>query len=317
MTEVVTMEYAELGRTGLRVSVAGLGCGGHSRLGISQDKGEDNAVRIVSTALDLGVNFIDTAEMYGTEIYVGRAIKDLPRDQVVISTKVAPVVDGAPLTAHAFKERVDGCLSRLGVDYVDILHVHGPHPDDYPHARDILLPAIHELRDAGKVRFPAVSEVFARDTGHRMLHSAIADGWDVVMVGFNILNQSARERVLRKTQELGVGTLAMFAVRRALSQPDELRRVCADLHAHGLIDGAVDLHDPLGFLTEDGVAESVTEAAYRFCRHERGIDVVLTGTGSIEHLEQNVRSILKPALPEEIVARLRQMFGRVDSVSGN
>jgi len=311
------MEYSELGRTGLRVSVAGLGCGGHSRLGISQDKGEENAVRIVSRALDLGINFIDTAEMYGTEPYVARAIKGITREQVVISTKVPPVVDGVPLTAASFKERVEGCLSRLGVDYVDILHVHGPHPNDYPHARDILLPAIMELREAGKVRFPAVSEVFGRDTDHRMLQGGIADGWDVVMVGFNILNQSARGRVLEKARELGVGTLAMFAVRRALSQTEELRRVCAELNSQGLLDGPVNLDDPLGFLTRDGVAESITEAAYRFCRHERGMDVTLTGTGNIHHLEQNVRSIMKPALPAESVDRLRKMFARVDSVSGN
>jgi len=255
--------------------------------------------------------------MYGTEVYVARAINSVPREQVVISTKVPAIVDGAPLTAAAFKERVEGCLSRLGVDYVDILHVHGPHPDDYAHARDILLPAICELREGGKVRFPAVSEVFGRDTEHRMLQAGIADGWDVVMVGFNILNQSARERALQKTQELGVGTLTMFAVRRALSQPEELRRVCADLYSQGLLDGPVDLDDPLGFLTQDGVAESITEAAYRFCRHEPGLDVVLTGTGSIEHLEQNLKSILKPALPAETVNRLRHMFARVDNVSGN
>ena len=212
------MDYTVLGKTGLRVSVMGLGCGGHSRLGLSQ--GHDHAVAIVSRALEFGVNLIDTAEGYGTEAAVGDAIKSVKREDVVISTKVGPTDDGNPLTGSQFKGRVEGCLARLGVDYVDILHVHGVPPDQYPYTRNVLLPALHELRAAGKVRFTAISEVFARDTGHVMLQSALDNGWDVIMVGFNILNQSARDRVLKRTQTLGVGTLDMFAVRRALSQPE-------------------------------------------------------------------------------------------------
>jgi len=309
------MDYTLLGKTGLRVSVMGLGCGGHSRLGLSQ--GHDHAVTIVSRALELGINFIDTAEGYGTEKAVGDAIKSIKREDIAISTKVPPATDGTPLTSEQFKARVDGCLGRLGVDYVDILHVHGVHQDHYPHTRDILLPAIHELRAEGKVRFAAISEVFARDTGHTTLQSALDDGWDVMMVGFNILNQSARDRVLKRTQELGVGTLDMFAVRKALSQPEELSRVVTDLKRQRLLDESVDADNPLGFLLENGVAASIPEAAYRFCRYEPGIDVVLSGTGNIDHLEQNVKSLLMPPLPEGAIERLHTMFAAVDSVSGN
>jgi len=293
----------------------GLGCGGHSRLGLSQ--GHDHAVAIVSRALELGINLIDTAEGYGTEQAVGDAVRSVKREEVVISTKVPPADNGNPLTGGQFKERVDGCLSRLGVDYVDILHVHGVPPDLYPHTRGVLLPALHELRTAGKVRFAAMSEVFARDMGHVTLQSALADGWDVIMVGFNILNQSARDRVLKRTQALGVGTLDMFAVRKALSRPEELRKVVTELKSQGLLDERVDAEDPLGFLLEDGVAASIPEAAYRFCRYEPGIDVVLSGTGNIEHLEQNVRSLLMSPLPGWAVERLRSMFAAVDNVSGN
>ena len=309
------MDYTQLGKTGLRVSVMGLGCGGHSRLGLSQ--GHDHAVTIVSRALELGINLIDTAEGYGTEKAVGDAIKGVKREEIVISTKVPPSGDEHLLTSSQFKERVDGCLTRLGVDYVDILHVHGVRPDHYPHTRDILLPAIHELRAAGKVRFTAISEVFARDTGHVTLQSALEDGWDVMMVGFNILNQSARGRVLNRTQALGVGTLDMFAVRKALSRPEELSRVAVELKSQHLLDESVDADNPLGFLLEDGVAASIPEAAYRFCRYEPGIDVVLSGTGNIDHLEQNVRSLLMPPLPDWAVERLRTMFAAVDNVSGN
>jgi len=272
---------------------------------------------IVSRALELGVNLIDTAEGYGTEAAVGDAIKSVKREDVVISTKVGPTDDGNPLTGSQFKGRVEGCLARLGVDYVDILHVHGVPPDQYPYTRNVLLPALHELRAAGKVRFTAISEVFARDTGHVMLQSALDDGWDVIMVGFNILNQSARDRVLKRTQALGVGTLDMFAVRKALSRPDELRRVVTELKSQKLLDESVDAANPLGFLLENGIAGSIPEAAYRFCRYEPGIDVVLSGTGNIEHLEQNVKSLLAPPLPAWAVEQLRALFAAVDNVSGN
>jgi L-galactose dehydrogenase len=73
------MEYVTLGRTGLRVSVAGLGCGGFSRLGLGTGKSEEEAVALVRHALDLGVNLLDTAAVYGTEGVVGQAIKSVPQ----------------------------------------------------------------------------------------------------------------------------------------------------------------------------------------------------------------------------------------------
>jgi aryl-alcohol dehydrogenase-like predicted oxidoreductase len=76
------MEYTTLGKTGLKVSVAGLGCGGFSRLGLSAGKTEDEAVLLVREAVDMGVNLIDTAPIYGTEVIVGKALKFIPRQSV-------------------------------------------------------------------------------------------------------------------------------------------------------------------------------------------------------------------------------------------
>ena len=81
------MEYTTLGRTGLRTGVAGLGCGGFSRLGQAHGKSKAESVALVRMALDMGVNLLDTAEAYGTEGIVGEAIRGLDRDQVVLSTK--------------------------------------------------------------------------------------------------------------------------------------------------------------------------------------------------------------------------------------
>src|SRR5882757_5345 len=81
------MQYTTLGKTGLKVSVAGLGCGGFSRLGMPAGKTEDEAARLILDAVDLGINLIDTAPAYGTEAVVGKALKSLPRQSVVVATK--------------------------------------------------------------------------------------------------------------------------------------------------------------------------------------------------------------------------------------
>lgn len=314
------MDYTTLGRTGLKVSVMGLGCGGHSRLGLATGGTEESAVGIVQSALARGINFIDTAEAYGTETVVGKGIAGTPRDQVVLSTKVGPRRRDGFSTAAEIKQRAEDCLRRLNTDYVDVLHFHGISAGDYPRVVSELLPAFQSLRDEGKARFLGITEAFGSDTRHAMLAPAVQndDHWDVVMVGFSLLNQSARQSVFPATIKKNIGTLDMFAVRRALSQPAALKETMEGLAAQGLIDrDAFDADDPLGFLVADGVAESIPDAAYRFCRYEPGMHVVLSGTGNPEHLEANAASLTRPPLPPPVVERLRTLFARVDTISGN
>jgi aryl-alcohol dehydrogenase-like predicted oxidoreductase len=130
------MDYTILGRTGLKVSVAGLGCGGPSRLGLRQKKSEKEAVALVRQAIDLGVNFFDTAEWYGTEQIVGAAIAETPRDRLVISTKkTLPPVDH-PDPGGEVSKSVEESLKRLRTDYIDIYHVHGVYPGEYPYVKE-------------------------------------------------------------------------------------------------------------------------------------------------------------------------------------
>jgi aryl-alcohol dehydrogenase-like predicted oxidoreductase len=317
------MDYRTLGRTGQSVSVMGLGCGGHSRLGMSQNKGEENAIGVVRRALELGVNFIDTAEAYGTEEVVGKALRaaGTPRASIVLSTKVSPRRRGAEgmRTAAEIREATEERLRLLQIDYVDVLHLHGVSAADYRYCATELVPALEALRAEGKIRFAGITEAFASDPQHHMLTLAVRDDcWDVMMVGFNVLNQSARERVLSVTREKNIGVLDMFAVRRALSNAEALRALMNDLAARRLVDRSdFDADDPLGFLRQNGVAETIPDAGYRFCRDEPGVHVVLSGTGSAEHLEANARSLSRPPLPEPATSRLHRLFARVDSVSGN
>jgi aryl-alcohol dehydrogenase-like predicted oxidoreductase len=312
------MEYVTLGRTGLRVSVAGLGCGGHSRLGLGTGHDHHHARGIVDAALDLGINFIDTARAYGTERVVGEAIRGR-RDAVVLSTKASPGFADELLTAEGLRDSLETSLRRLGTDYVDVFHLHGVLAAQYPHCREHLVPELRRQQQAGRIRFLGITERFATDTAHDMLTHVLPDDcFDVVMTGHNLLNPSARRSVFPLTLQHDVGTLIMFAVRRALSAPASTREAVESLIERGVVDAAqVDRRDPLGFVTAHPGITSLTEAAYRFCRHEPGAHVVLTGTGSIDHLRTNVAAILAPPLPVDIAARLERLFGTVDCVSGN
>jgi len=314
------MEYTTLGRTELKVSVVGLGCGGPSRLGLRDDaQGEKNAIAIIRQAIDLGVNFIDTAQNYGTEPVVNKAIAKMSRDKIVISTKKTLPAQDHPDPQEEVRRGLEQSLRQLGTDYIDIYHLHGVEPKDYEFAKNQLMPAMRQLREQGKVRFIGVTEGFVPDPAHEMLRDSLAeDLWDVIMVGFNLLNPSARKAVLPLTLKKGVGVLDMFAVRRALSQPDRLKDLCAELVGNGAIaNGALNPAEPLDFALRESAAATLPEVAYRFCRHEPGVHVVLTGTGNVDHLKANVESILKPPLPEGVLEKLKGVFGNLDRLTGN
>ena len=304
------MNFTTLGRTGLSVSRMGLGCGGHSRLGLATGKDEANAISVVRKALELGVNFIDTAEGYGTETAVGKALVGVPRESVVLSTKISPRTDDRFTTPAELKARAEACLKRLQTDCVDVLHLHGVKSDQYGYCRDALVPALLELQSEGKIRFLGITEAFGPDPQHAMLGPAVSQGdcWDVVMVGFNVLNQSARERVLTATQAKNIGTLCMFAVRRILSQRDALDALLGELVAAGKLPA-----EALAVFPGD----DLTDLAYRFCIGEPGIDIVLSGTGNPAHLEANAAALLGPPLPPEQTETLKRVFEGLDSVSGN
>jgi len=313
------MDFTTLGRTGFRVSVVGMGCGGASRLGQSYGNSEAESVAVVRRAMELGINYIDTAEAYRTEEIVGKAIVGVPRDQIILSTKKGPYKDGAPVSAAELITACEASLRRLGVDYVDVYHIHGPKQGQTRHVLDELVPALQTLKAQGKIRATAVSEHFSTDTEHSVLLDLFQeDVWDVAMVGYNILNQTANRTVFPITQARGIGTECMFAVRKAFSRPDHLRAVLTDLlEKRELPAEEIDLDEPLGFVLAESDARDLTEAAYRFCRHELGLDVILMGTGNIHHLETNVRSLLCPPLPASVTERLQRIFAHAVSASGS
>lgn len=285
------MEYRPLGKTGRMVSVAGLGCGGNSRLGLSRGASFDDCVSVVRAAVDLGVNFLDTAEAYGTEEIVGAAVRHYDRDKLVISTKA---IFNTGDTAETVARRVEAALRRLGLDCVDVFHFHAVHPKAYEHHRDVLAPALVKLKEQGKVRHVGITETSPNDPEQTMLVRAIQEApWEVTMLAYSLMNQGARHKIFPEAQRRGIGTLLMFVVRNIFSNAAYRRDIFGKLVEQGDLDASIlSGGDPLGFLVGEGAAQSITDAAYRYARHEQGVDVVLFGTGNKAHVKDNVDSIL-------------------------
>ena len=310
------MQYTSLGKTGLRVSVAGLGTGGFSRMGLKSGKTEDEAARLILDAVELGINFIDTAPAYGTEGVVGKALTSLPRDKVVVATKSSVRRNGEWWTPQRMVESLDDSLRLMGTDYVDVFNLHGVEPQMYDYALNTLAPMLVEQKRKGKIRHIGLTENPIVDFTNETLKRALRDPcWEVFMVGFHMMHQGARENVFPATREKGVGTLLMFAVRSIFADPPRVAREMKELAAKGLVEPWLgDTDDPLGFLLHEHGAATMIEAAYRFARHEPGVDVVLFGTGDAKHLHSNVASLLKPPLPDADRAKLAALFGHLQGV---
>jgi aryl-alcohol dehydrogenase-like predicted oxidoreductase len=321
------MQYRPLGRTGLTVSVAGLGTGGPSQLGQTAQLSAAEQDGLVHRALDLGINLFDTAMAYGqSEGLLGRALADVPRDRYLLATKLSPtcVARDADATAppgditanliatEEVAELCEASLRRLGLDVIDIYQVHGVTADLYPAVVDRLYPALARLREAGKLRFIGITERFFQDPAHRMLESAAPSGlWDTAMLKYGILNQAAATTVLPLCQEHGLGVLNMAPVRVKLTRPAELVALLADWRARGLLPpDALPGDDPLGWLVQGDVT-SIIDAGYRFAADHPAISTVLTGTARVAHLEANVASLLASPLPPAVTARLRDLFGHL------
>ena len=319
------MIYRTLGRTGLRVSILGMGTGGPNVLGQRLGHTESEMKALLHRAFDLGINLFDTGREYlDSEIILGMALEDLPRAEVVVSTKFAAVlaVDSGVQVKRAAEviETVEESLSRLKLSEIDVVMVGGLlAPENAAAVLEEQVPALERLRQQGKVRHVGSSEASSSDGAHEWLRHALpADVFDVVMVGHNMLNQSARRDLFPACVDRDVGVMNIYTSRSVFADPLRLREVLAGLAARGVIsDDVAFAEEPLGWLIESGEAGSLVEAAYRYAAYTEGVSSVMTGTIDTGHLEQNVESVLKGPLSPEATARLRSDFGAVTDPIGN
>jgi L-galactose dehydrogenase len=317
----------ELGGTGLKTSVIGIGAGGPSRLGLAYGRSRENALALLRAGLERGINFFDSAPTYGTEDIIGEAVKDC-RSKVILSTKAALGPHFGPfdnsrfasrisarigedtsfvLSAPALERRVNGSLRRLNTDYIDVLHLHTVTPGQYAHALDRLVPTLNRLKENGKIRYIGITEAFGRDRNHLMLTRAIGDGaFDCIMIGFNCLYQAGAP-IAAEAKRRGIGVIGMYAVRGLVSK-ENVQSHMNKLVSRGLLNRAEANAEMLvRMLNEHGVA-TLPEAAIRFARHELTSDVILTGTGNIRHLEASIAASEAGPLPDSIITKMRGLF---------
>jgi len=317
-----SMEYRRFGRTGLSVSVMGLGSGGPSQLGQGSGVAEADAHRVVRRALDLGINLIDTAADYReSEAILGRAVEGVKRDSYVLCTKFTPVDkrgSGGLKEEGALAESLERSLKRLQTDHVDVLQLHGVAPKDYVTARDRFVPVAKKLQEQGKFRFLGISETFSEDDHHETLTAALVDDlWATFMVGYNLLTPMPEEHVLPEAKRKDVGVLVMCAVRRAIARPEKLSELMRELKGKGeLAADAVPDEGPLDWLVHDDVP-SVTAAAYRYAAGHEGVSCVLTGTANEHHLVDNVRDISGPPMAPADREKIVRLFGPIRRNLGN
>ena len=309
------MEYIKLGKTDLKVSVACLGCGGSSTIGKSTGKTENQSINLIKTALDLGVNFFDTANVYGTEKILGKAIKNVSRDQIVISTKHQISTKDKKFSSIDIISGIENSLKELKTDYIDIFHLHGVAPKDFDHAIS-LMPELMREKEKGKFRFLGITESSPIDHNQITISKALNTNYfDVMMLAFSIMNQNAKKEILPKTMSKNIGTMSMFVVRSLFSVKGRLKKEIDRLVKNKqLPEWFLDEKEPLEYFLKDSGANNIIDACYRYVRHQKGIDTVLFGTGDIDHLKKNIRSIVNSKLSDECINKFNQYFSHLKGV---
>lgn len=304
------MEYVPFGDTGLKVSVAGLGCGGSSRLGLSAGRSKDHCVSIVRDAFEKGVTFFDTAQAYGTEEIVGTALEHARRDAFVISSKFKAVRGSHILTESEVISSVDHSLRRLKTDYIDVFNMHAVVGGEFDQAMRHVVPVLLREKEKGKINHIGITESAPRDLGHTMLTRAIdVPEIKAIAIAYNLMNQQAGKNILPTAAARGIGTVIMFAVRAVFSVPGRLQRDVKERVAKGELPAwMTQVENPLDFLLHPDGAETIIDAAYRYVRHKPFTDVVLFGTGNKNHLAANIASISSAPLPEQDVKKLELLF---------
>lgn len=301
------MQYTNLGNTGLKVSRI---CLGTMSYGTSKWRDwvldEEESREHIQQALELGINFFDTANMYAdgvSEEVVGRALKDFAkRDEVVVATKgffnFGEKPNQGGLSRKALIQAFEDSLDRLGMDYVDLYQIHRW---DYETPIEETLEALHDLVRSGRVRYIGASSMFAYQFA-KSLYLADLKGWTrfVSMQNhYNLVYREEEREMNKLCVEEGVGLIpwsplarGFLAGNRTRDKSGETKRAKSDTFAHDLYfsDSDFDIVDRVVELAKKKDV-SPAQLALAWILNKPGVAAPIVGVTKLSHLEQAVESV--------------------------
>jgi L-galactose dehydrogenase/L-glyceraldehyde 3-phosphate reductase len=323
------MKYNILGRTGLHVSQLGFGCGSIGGLLV---RGDYPTMRqVVGRAIELGINYFDTAPQYGngqSEVNLGAVLRELG-SEVLVGTKVRLKADEMSQIGAGVTRSVEGSLRRLGRETVDLIQLHNHigfqrQPEQDPDRvslqdLDAVRQAFETLHQQGKVRFWGITGL--GESG--AVHEAVATGgFHSIQIPYNLLNPSGGTIVPRNFPFQDYGQLIDHAAQQ------EMGVIAIRILAGGALSGTKERHplaspsvNPIAsepayrddvaraqrfaFLVEDGVVSNLAEAAVRFAVSKPGVSTALLGISSRDQLEQAVRYVERGPLSVDALEHIR------------
>jgi len=290
------MKMNRLGASTLQVSEIGLGC-------MSLGTEESKAIAIIHRALDRGVNFLDTADLYDAgrnEELVGKAVRGR-RDKVVIATKVGnrrvPGRDGWIWDASKayIVSAVHDSLRRLGTDYIDLYQLHGGTLDD---PIDETIEAFEELKQQGLIRYYGISSIRPNVVREYVRRSGIVS----IMNQVSILDRRAEEEILPTAAQHGISIIARGPVASGLlTESKPVDKGYLDYSAEEIVR----LRERLQSLVTP--QRSLAQLAIRFALSEPAVATVIPGASSLEQLEHNLDAASLPPLSEDELALIRRV----------
>lgn len=324
------MQYRPLGQTGLNVSVIGFGCGAVGGLLVRGDRREMLAT--VGRAIELGVNYFDTAAIYGdgvSETNLGRVLAELKAD-ILVGTKVQLAATDDEDVAAAVSAGVEASLKRLQRDYVDLIQLHNPiasrrqadrrwvSVDDVRRAVE----AFAKLHAAGKVRFWGINGLGETPALHRAVEQCEAH---TIQCCYNLINPSAGiavpdgfpfqdyGRLIVRAATRGLGVIAIRVLAAGALSGTAGRHPNAAAAVTPIASGRDYTEDVeharrFAFLVQEGYAAGPVEAAIRFAIGRPEISTVLIGISDLTQLEEAVRCAAAGPLPAAALDRIARVW---------
>lgn len=295
------MEKRKLGNSDLQVSKIGLGC-------MSLGTDEKNAQEIIAAALDEGINYFDTADLYHfgqNEKIVGKALQSI-RDDVVIATKVGNRWNEKhdswswDPSADYIKKAVKDSLHRLGTDYIDLYQLHGGTMEDHI---EETIDAFEELKKEGYIRYYGISSIRPNVIKEFAKKSNI----ESVMMQYSLLDRRPEEW-LPLLSEAKISVIARGPVAKGLLSEKMLEKASENIKQNGYLDYSyAELEDILQQINEKLSPRSMNETALQYVLSHPEVGAVIPGASSVQQLRENCRAARDTPLSEEEIILLKQL----------